>query len=119
MAAQRGDLRGPPVGDAGRRLGTAAHARPAYDQQPIEVAALADACARALAITGDVHWSAGLDRAVGWFLGENDSNLPLYNEATGGGFDGLTADGVNTNQGAESTLAMVSTLQHSRRLVSS
>ncbi len=92
--------------------------RPAYDQQPIEVAALADACARALAITGDMHWSTGLDRAVGWFLGENDSNLPLYNAETGGGFDGLTGSGVNTNQGAESTLAMVSTLQHSRRLVS-
>jgi hypothetical protein len=33
-----------------------------------------------------------------------------------GGFDGLTKDGVNKNQGAESTLAMLSTLQERRIL---
>jgi hypothetical protein len=33
-------------------------------------------------------------------------------EATGEGFDALTPGGRNTNRGAESTLAMVSTLQH-------
>jgi hypothetical protein len=31
---------------------------------------------------------------------------------SGGGYDGLHADGVNLNQGAESTLAMISTMQH-------
>jgi hypothetical protein len=35
---------------------------------------------------------------------------------TGGGYDGLHADGVNMNQGAESTLAVISTLQHAHRL---
>lgn len=90
--------------------------RPAFDQQPLEVAALADACARALRLTGDPQWSVGLNRAVDWFLGDNDCHTPLYDESTGGGFDALTPGGVNTNQGAESTLAMVSTLQHSPRL---
>ena len=33
---------------------------------------------------------------------------------TGGGYDGLQADGPNLNQGAESTLAMLSTAQHAR-----
>ena len=36
---------------------------------------------------------------------------------TGGGSDGSTAHGRNQNQGAESTLALLSTLQHARRLV--
>ena len=35
---------------------------------------------------------------------------------TGGGYDGLHADGVNLNQGAESTMAVISTLQQARRL---
>ena len=30
---------------------------PGFDQQPIEVAALADACVRAEAVTGDHRWS--------------------------------------------------------------
>jgi hypothetical protein len=90
--------------------------RPAYDQQPIEAAALADACARALQVTGDPRWAAGLERAVSWFLGDNDNGLSMVDPISGGGYDALTPDGVNTNEGAESTLAMVSTLQHSRRL---
>jgi hypothetical protein len=90
--------------------------RPAFDQQPIEAAAIADACVRALAVTGDPRWAQGLDRAVGWFLGDNDLGLPLYDPETGGGYDALTPHGRNTNQGAESTLAMLSTLQHGHRL---
>jgi hypothetical protein len=33
---------------------------------------------------------------------------------TGGGYDGLGRTGPNANQGAESTLALLSTLQHGR-----
>ena len=90
--------------------------RPAFDQQPIEVAALADACARAATLTGNDRWLAGLDAAVAWFLGANDAGTPMWDPATGGGYDGLQADGPNLNQGAESTLALLSTLQHGRRL---
>jgi hypothetical protein len=91
--------------------------RPAFDQQPIEVAALADACARAYRLTGDRRWALGVEQAIGWFLGENDAGVSLYEPATGGGCDGLHVDGRNENQGAESTLAMVATLQHARLLV--
>jgi hypothetical protein len=87
---------------------------PAFDQQPIEVAALADACVRAAARTGDEVWSQGLDRAVAWFLGDNDVGAPLLDPATGGGYDGLEPDGPNLNEGAESSLALLSTLQHAR-----
>jgi hypothetical protein len=40
----------------------------------------------------------------------------MWDPHTGGGYDGLHPDGVNSNQGAESTLAVISTLQHARRL---
>jgi hypothetical protein len=87
-----------------------------HDQQPIEVAALADACATAAAATGDPSWEAGVTQAVGWFLGDNDGGTPMWDPATGGAYDGLTPDGPNLNQGAESTLALISTLQHARSL---
>ena len=43
----------------------------------------------------------------------------MFDPATGGGYDGLQADGLNLNQGAESTLAMLSTAQHARARASS
>jgi hypothetical protein len=91
--------------------------RPGFDQQPIEVAALADACARAAMATDDRRWADGIAATVAWFEGENDAHQVMWDPVTGGGFDGLHADGVNRNQGSESTLAVLSTLQHGRRLV--
>ncbi|WP_231121266.1 hypothetical protein [Motilibacter peucedani] len=88
-----------------------------FDQQPIEVAALADACARALAVTGDDRWLGGIELAAAWFHGHNDGATPLVDTISGGGFDGLEVDGRNENQGAESTLAAISTLQHARALL--
>ena len=92
-----------------------ADVRPGFDQQPIEVAALAEACWRALQLTGDPQWLTGVVRAVAWFLGANDSGVALYDATTGGGRDGLQEQGANENQGAESTLAALSTLQLGRR----
>jgi hypothetical protein len=83
-----------------------------FDQQPIEVAALADACARAYALTGDARWRDGVVSAAAWFLGDNDACTSLLDADSGGGCDGLECDGRNDNEGAESTLALLSTLQH-------
>jgi hypothetical protein len=96
-----------PVG--GRGLGDKG---PQFDQQPIEVAAIADAAMRASILTGDDSWERVVEMAVNWFLGNNDSGHSMIDLDTGGGYDGLHIDGVNLNQGAESTLAMVSTMQH-------
>ncbi|HET9442450.1 MAG TPA: hypothetical protein VFO65_03945 [Acidimicrobiales bacterium] len=90
--------------------------RPGFDQQAIEAATLADACARAYALTGDGRWAEAVGTAADWFLGGNDCGISLHEPATGGGYDGLEPGGRNDNQGAESTLALVSTLQHARRL---
>lgn len=89
---------------------------PGFDQQPIEIAALADACGRAYALTGDQCWADGIDLAASWFLGSNDAGTPMYDPDSGGGCDGLERHGRNENQGAESTLALVSTMQQARRL---
>jgi len=91
---------------------------PRFDQQPIEVAALADACARAATVDGSTQWRAGVVAAAAWFLGDNDAQAVMWDPATGGGFDGLEESGVNLNQGTESTLALLTTLQHARRPVS-
>lgn len=88
--------------------------RPGFDQQPVEAAAMADACARAWLITGDGRWKERVELAARWFMGFNDTGAPLYDRRTGGGRDGLTREGTNQNQGAESTLAALSALQQAR-----
>jgi hypothetical protein len=50
----------------------------------------------------DVEWS--------------DRGTLMWDPATGGAYDGLTQHGANINQGAESTLALISTLQQARRV---
>ncbi len=84
---------------------------PQFDQQPIEVAALADACWRAATVTGDRTWLRGVTAAGSWFQGRNDVGLVMFDDVSGGGFDGLHRDRVNLNQGAESTLAYIATAQ--------
>jgi hypothetical protein len=90
--------------------------RPGFDQQPIEAAAMADACVRAASVTGDPAWLSGVDMCVAWFLGDNDAMVPLLDEQSGGGCDGIGPRSRNRNQGAESTLAMVSVMQQGCRL---
>jgi hypothetical protein len=88
--------------------------RPGFDQQPVEAAAMADACSRAWLLTGDGKWRDGVLRAARWLIEDNDGNAVLYDFETGGCCDGLTPNGPNLNQGAESTLAALSTLQQAR-----
>jgi hypothetical protein len=97
----------------GRKRGAAPQM---FDQQPIEVAAMNEACVRALKVTRNPVWRKGHELCVQWFLGNNDKGALMYDPATGGGYDGLTANGPNLNQGAESTIALLTTLQHARSL---
>ena len=105
-----GHLSPTPVGGAGPLDGTRR-----FDQQPIEIAAMADACARAHAVTGDDAWRRTVDLAIDWFAGDNDVGAVMWSPETHGGYDGLMSTGPNLNQGAESTLALISTLQHTPR----
>jgi hypothetical protein len=113
LATETADGHLSPTPVAGRGPGDA---RPRFDQQPIEVSTLADACARAAAVDTNQIWLDGVRAAAAWFTGDNDAEEPMWDPHTGGGYDGLHADGVNSNQGAESTLAVISTLQQAQRL---
>jgi hypothetical protein len=76
-----------------------------FDQQPVEAAGLIDACLEAYRISKDRFWSDRAQWCFGWFLGDNDLRQPIYDQRTGGSADGLNPDGVNENQGGESTLS--------------
>ena len=94
-----------------RAVGTESFHRPyaeplKFDQQPLEAQATVDACVAAYDATGDDKWLDEARRAYGWFLGDNDLDLPLATTADGGCFDGLMPAGLNRNQGAESILAL-------------
>ncbi len=80
-------------------------ARADFDQQPVEAQAMVSACLEAFRATQDDAWTREAKRAFEWFLGRNDLGLPLYDSTTGGCSDGLHADRINHNQGAESSLA--------------
>jgi hypothetical protein len=90
---------------------SAGEPRPAFDQQPVEAAAMAEACARAWRLTGVRTWREHTARAAGWFVGVNDTGRHLYDPLTGGGADGLEEHDINHNRGAESTLAALTALQ--------
>ncbi len=81
-----------------------------FDQQPIEVMGLVDACVEAYRITREKKWIEAARRCLEWFLGKNDLQIPLYDFKTGGCCDGLTPKGPNRHQGAESTLAWLISL---------
>jgi uncharacterized protein YyaL (SSP411 family) len=74
-----------------------------FDQQPIEAAAMIDACAIAFRLTADPRWLHEATRAFAWFYGENTLGLPIV--VSDGCHDGLQCDSVNINQGAESVLS--------------
>lgn len=72
---------------------------------------MADACHRAWSVTGDDIWRVRLLAASQWFLGRNDTRMVLYDDATGATHDGLMEGTLNENQGAESTLSGLASLQ--------
>lgn len=80
-------------------------ARADFDQQPVEAYAMVSGCLEAYYATKDESWMHAAQRTFEWFLGRNDLGLALYDPGSGGCSDGLHADRVNENQGAESTLA--------------
>jgi glycosyltransferase involved in cell wall biosynthesis len=85
-----------------------------FDQQPVEACAMISACLAAGRLTGDAVWTDHARCAFGWFFGQNHLQQSLYDAGTGGCRDGLHADRVNENQGAESTLSFLLALAEMR-----
>ncbi|TFG22601.1 MAG: glycosyltransferase [Promethearchaeota archaeon] len=81
-----------------------------FDQQPLEVQSILEACIEAFKVTQDKKWILEAQRCLEWYLGRNDLNISIYDYKTGGCSDGLSAKGKARNQGAESTLAWLLSL---------
>ena len=81
--------------------------RALYDQQPIEPGAIIEAATIAYKLNRSRLYEEILRHALGWFFGFNTKSVKLYDDFTGACCDGITPEGLNENQGAESTLAFL------------
>ncbi|MCJ7524369.1 MAG: glycosyltransferase [Candidatus Aminicenantes bacterium] len=84
--------------------------RAQYDQQPIDATAMVLAYQSAYWVTQDKEYLKKMRLAFGWFLGENDMGMSLYDHETKGCADGLLAEGISLNQGGESTVSFLMAL---------
>ena len=76
-----------------------------FDQQPEDTASAVEALVTAYEITKKKTYANLAKLAYEWFLGRNHLNQMVYDEATGGCYDGLGKNSLNFNQGAESTIS--------------
>jgi glycosyltransferase involved in cell wall biosynthesis len=83
-----------------------------YDQQPEDVATTISALKTMYEISQDHFYQKCLYKVFDWFLGGNTINRIMYDETSGGCYDGLREHQINLNQGAESTLSyLISRIQ--------
>jgi hypothetical protein len=92
-----------PIGNDGwfPRMGVSAR----FDQQGIDIMAMVLMYQQAFRLTRDTKYQTRMHQSFQWFLGKNDLGVSLYDPSTGGCADGLHSEGINQNQGAESTIA--------------
>jgi hypothetical protein len=92
-----------PVGSEGwyQKDGT----KSSYDQQPIEASCMVEASIELAKITGDQKYVEAALNAFQWYHGKNSENISLVNLNNFTCYDGLTRNGLNLNQGAESTIS--------------
>lgn len=76
-----------------------------FAQQPIDALAMLMMYCSAYKVYGDEQYLGKIRLCFEWFFGNNDLNLPLYDEETQGCNDGLEEFCINRNQGAESIIA--------------
>lgn len=76
-----------------------------YDQQPVEAATMAAAAMAAIPSSDENRYAQIFRRARCWFRGQNSLGKSMRDPHFGACFDGIQSNGINQNQGAESTLA--------------
>ncbi len=76
-----------------------------FDQQPEDTSSTVEALVTAYQTTKKIAYANKAKLAFEWFLGKNHLNQMVYDEATGGCYDGLGKYSINFNQGAESTIS--------------
>lgn len=76
-----------------------------FDEQPLEACETALAYINAYEILGTETFLERAKTCFSWYFGKNFKGLSLLDPETGGCYDGITPDGVNLNQGAESVVS--------------
>jgi glycosyltransferase involved in cell wall biosynthesis len=92
--------------------------RSQFDQQPEDPTSMILVLSRAYETTKNDTYKNLAKKCFSWFLGNNSLQKPLYDDKTGGCFDGLHPDRVNLNQGAESLVSYLMasyTIEHFTR----
>ena len=90
-----------------------------FDQQPVEAAAAVSACLAASRADTAALWQSHARTAFAWYLGRNDLGVTLIDAELGSCSDGLHADRMNANRGAESVLSYLLALAEIRKLARS
>jgi len=76
-----------------------------YDQQTVEAGDMVEACVDAFKILGHERYKEHAKKAFAWFKGKNIAGENMLDPVTGGVYDAIAENGINTNQGAESILS--------------
>jgi glycosyltransferase involved in cell wall biosynthesis len=75
-----------------------------FDQQPEEISTMVLSLVKAYEITSEERYKDYAIEAFEWFLGKNHLGQMVYDEVSGGCYDGLGKNSLNFNQGSESTV---------------
>jgi glycosyltransferase involved in cell wall biosynthesis len=81
--------------------------RAVFGQQAIDAGYLVEAYMSVYQLTAEEKHLELAEAAFEWFLGRNRLKAPLYDFETAACADGLDAEGVNMNRGAESTICFL------------
>jgi hypothetical protein len=78
-----------------------------HDQQPVEACESLLASLKAYQLTGEKRYQHCARQCFRWYTGQNSRQTGLISPASGGCMDGITAAGLNGNQGAESLISWI------------
>jgi glycosyltransferase involved in cell wall biosynthesis len=92
-----------PIGQAGwfKRNGERSY----FDQQPEDPYSMISLLLTAFKITKKKNYYVLARRVMLWFYGNNILGVSVYDPKSGGTHDGITPNGVNADEGAESTVS--------------
>ena len=75
-----------------------------FDQQPVEAGTMTEAAVSGFLATKNPKFKKIAENSFAWFFGNNLTKETVYYPETGAVFDGIAANTINENRGAESLL---------------
>lgn len=76
-----------------------------FDQQPVEACEMLLANLKAYKLTNQKIYRDHAKQCLDWYIGRNSTGVSLIDPDTGGCMDGITPNGPNQNEGAESLVS--------------